>query len=44
MRVLVADDDRLQRSLLETALSSWGYDVTSVENGMQAWELLQGES
>ncbi|MBW2541669.1 MAG: fused response regulator/phosphatase [Deltaproteobacteria bacterium] len=44
MRVLVADDDRLQRSLLETALSSWGYEVTCVENGMQAWELLQGES
>ena len=41
---MVADDDRLQRSLLEVALSSWGYDVTSVENGMQAWELLQGES
>jgi len=42
MRVLVADDDRLQRSLLETALSSWGYEVTSVADGMQAWELLQG--
>jgi len=42
MRVLVADDDRLQRSLLETALASWGYEVTCVEDGMRAWELLQG--
>ncbi len=44
MRVLVADDDRLQRGLLETALSAWGYDVTCVDNGMRAWELLQGGS
>ena len=44
MRVLIADDDRLQRSLLETLLSGWGYDVTCVDNGMRAWELLQGES
>lgn len=44
MRVLIADDDRLQRGLLETSLSGWGYDVTCVDNGMRAWELLQGES
>jgi sigma-B regulation protein RsbU (phosphoserine phosphatase) len=44
MRVLIADDDRLQRCLLETSLSAWGYDVTCVDNGMRAWELLQGES
>jgi sigma-B regulation protein RsbU (phosphoserine phosphatase) len=44
MRVLIADDDRLQRGLLETALSAWGYDVTCVDNGMRAWELLQGRS
>ena len=44
MRVLIADDDRLQRGLLETLLSGWGYDVTCVDDGMRAWELLQGES
>ncbi len=44
MRVLIADDDRLQRGLLETLLSGWGYDVTCVDNGMRAWELLQGEA
>jgi sigma-B regulation protein RsbU (phosphoserine phosphatase) len=43
MRVLIADDDRLQRCLLETSLSAWGYEVTCVDNGMRAWELLQGE-
>jgi len=44
MRVLIADDDRLQRRLLESTLSAWGYDVSCVDNGMRAWELLQGES
>ena len=44
MRVLVADDDPIQRDLLQTALSGWGYEVVCVDNGMRAWELLQGPS
>jgi sigma-B regulation protein RsbU (phosphoserine phosphatase) len=43
VRVLVADDDPIQRDLLEISLSSWGYDVVCVENGRQAWQLLQRE-
>lgn len=43
MRILIADDDRLQRCLLETSLSAWGYEVICVDNGMRAWELLQGD-
>jgi sigma-B regulation protein RsbU (phosphoserine phosphatase) len=44
VRVLVADDDPIQRDLLLTALSGWGYEVVCVDDGMRAWELLQGES
>jgi sigma-B regulation protein RsbU (phosphoserine phosphatase) len=42
VRVLVADDDPIQRDLLQLALSSWGYEVVCVDDGMRAWELLQG--
>jgi sigma-B regulation protein RsbU (phosphoserine phosphatase) len=44
VRILVADDDPIQRDLLAVALSDWGYDVTSVKNGSLAWEALHGES
>jgi sigma-B regulation protein RsbU (phosphoserine phosphatase) len=44
MRVLVADDDPIQRDLLQTALSGWGYEVVCVDDGIRAWELLQGPS
>jgi sigma-B regulation protein RsbU (phosphoserine phosphatase) len=44
VRVLVADDDPIQRDLLLTALSGWGYEVVCVDDGMRAWELLQGDS
>jgi len=41
MRVLVADDDPIQRDLLQTTLSGWGYEVVCVGDGMRAWELLR---
>jgi len=44
VRILVADDDPIQRDLLLTALSGWGYEVVCVDDGMRAWELLQGGS
>jgi sigma-B regulation protein RsbU (phosphoserine phosphatase) len=44
VRVLVADDDPIQRDLLQTSLLGWGYEVVCVDNGMRAWELLQGPS
>ncbi len=40
---MVADDDPIQRDLLEASLSSWGHDVVCVENGRKAWQLLQAE-
>jgi sigma-B regulation protein RsbU (phosphoserine phosphatase) len=43
VQVLVADDDPIQRDLLEASLLGWGYEVVCVENGRRAWQLLQGE-
>lgn len=41
MPVLVADDSPVSRRILEASLKKWGYDVMSVPNGSQAWEVLQ---
>jgi two-component system, cell cycle response regulator len=40
MKILIADDDRLSRKLLEKILMRAGYDVIAVENGRQASEQL----
>ena len=44
MRILIADDDEVSRCKLEALLSKWGYEVTSVEDGISAWEALQQEN
>ena len=41
MKILIADDDRVNRLILQTFLSKWGYDVVSVEDGVQAWNCLE---
>jgi diguanylate cyclase (GGDEF)-like protein len=41
--VLVAEDDRVFRKLLETWLERWGYKVKVVEDGAAAWRELQYE-
>ena len=41
MKVLIADDDPVWRKLLEQNVCQWGYDVTTAENGREAWDLLQ---
>ena len=40
MKILVADDDLVQRRLLERTLTAWSYSVQTVVNGEQAWEVL----
>ena len=40
IHVLVAEDDASSRFRLQTALHSWGYEVTCVENGRQAIAVL----
>jgi diguanylate cyclase (GGDEF)-like protein len=41
MRVLIADDDPMQRLYLTRCLSSWGYETLVVEDGEEAWKILQ---
>jgi diguanylate cyclase (GGDEF)-like protein len=40
MRILIADDELMSRKLLQKTLERSGYEVTSVENGRQAADLL----
>jgi len=41
MEILVAEDDKTSRRLLEVSLARSGYGVVSVEDGRAAWEILQ---
>ena len=43
MRILIADDEPVHLFLLEMFLKKWGYDVVSVDNGHEAWRILDGE-
>lgn len=43
LRILVVDDDRLIRSVLEANLKAVGYTVVCAENGRQALELFRKE-
>ncbi len=40
MRVLVADDSPMSRTLLRSTLTRWGYEVIEAVDGDQAWEIL----
>jgi CheY-like chemotaxis protein len=41
VRILVADDDPVFRSLLQGVLEKWGHHVTLCRDGVEAWEALQ---
>jgi phosphoserine phosphatase RsbU/P len=43
MRVLIAEDDRVSRRLLEANLRNWGHEVLERGDGAAAWEALQAE-
>jgi len=42
-RVLVAEDDAMFRRILESWLTTWGYEVTMAGDGAEAWAILQQE-
>jgi sigma-B regulation protein RsbU (phosphoserine phosphatase) len=44
MKILVADDDRIIRRMLEVMLSEWGHEVVLAANGNHAWDILHGEA
>lgn len=41
MRVLIAEDDATSRLVLQSLLTSWGYEVVLALDGNSAWALLQ---
>ena len=41
MRILIADDNLFFRQMLDTTLTEWGYQVTAVQNGEEAWNVLR---
>ena len=41
MKVLIADDDPLQRQLLSSWLTRWGHEVIIASDGASAWNLIQ---
>ena len=43
MRILVAEDDPILRSLLVEVLTRWEYDVIVANDGNEAWLALQSE-
>lgn len=44
MEVLVAEDERVSRYLLESMLRQWGYDVIACSDGLEAWHALRREN
>lgn len=43
-RILVLDDSRAQRRLIQTMLRRWGYDTIEAESGAEALEICQNET
>jgi len=41
--VLIAEDDPIFRRILESWFKRWDYRITAVENGLDAWKILQTE-
>ena len=44
MQILIAEDDVITRRTLEALLVKWGYAVIVVRDGVEAWEILQGDA
>lgn len=43
MKILIAEDERVSRRLLEVTLTGWGHEVIVTEQGEEAWAILQQE-
>lgn len=44
MPILLAEDSAVIQTVLRGMLSGWGYEVVVAANGVQAWEILCGET
>ena len=43
MRILIAEDDKTSRLVLETILKKWGHEVVATSDGDEAWAALQAD-
>jgi DNA-binding response OmpR family regulator len=43
MKILIAEDDPVSRSVLQRMLTNWGHAVLAVADGLNAWRILQTE-
>ena len=43
MKLLIAEDDATSRMMLTAVAKNWGFDVTAVEDGEAAWDIMQSE-
>ena len=43
MKILVVDDERIERRMVEKTLSRLGYEIIPVDNGASAWKRIQEE-
>ena len=43
MKILIAEDERVSRRLLELTLIGWGHEVIVTERGEEAWAILEQE-
>ncbi|QJX00821.1 response regulator transcription factor [Frigoriglobus tundricola] len=43
VRVLIAEDEVVSRTVLDRTLRSWGHEVVVTQNGTEAWTALQAE-
>jgi len=41
--MLIAEDDAVSRHVLQSVLTSWGYEVVVAKGGEEAWQALQAE-
>lgn len=41
MKVLIAEDDRISRRMLQRRLEQWGHEVVAAADGLEAWEIFQ---
>jgi DNA-binding response OmpR family regulator len=43
MKILIAEDEPVSCRILQSLLLKWGYEVVVTHNGVEAWEVIQGE-
>ena len=44
LKILVAEDSRYYRKIIETVLNGWGYEVVLAKDGVDAWNIVRENS